>query len=227
MTSPPKAAIGRPRVWAAGALSTVLLVACAAGLDPSASRPNVSATDAPLETDTPAASARPFRVTGATGPYVEGGLEYFEWLAGCAAENGEVIEVIYGNPPAVEWNSGSARTQRVVDQCREAGLTGGWVIPSPFDGSAEANRLLYLLWIPVYECLRDNGYPTVAPPSEDTFVDQGSQVWNPYAGMRGAPLVVADPDTASGEDIAQLEAQELCGASAEALYEQQLAEEGG
>lgn len=45
---------------------------------------------------------------------------------------------------------------------------------------------------------------------------------NPYVAMSGAPLVVADPDAAASDDREQLEAQELCGASAATLYSEEI-----
>lgn len=187
------------------------------------------ALDGTPETSTPPASVTsesiPFEVTPPADTFVEGGIEFVEWLVACAAENGEVVEPIYGTAPAVQWTGTRARTREIVEQCRQTGLAEGWIIPSPFDGSTEGNRLMYRLWIPVYECLRDKGYPTIEPPSEEAFVDQGSELWNPYAAMAGAPLVVADPDAASAADLRQLEAQELCGASAEVLYQEELEEQ--
>lgn len=193
-----------------------------------------SSVAVPSTSELPPGSASPpesgnsseFQARAPADRFVEGGIEYFEWLTSCAAENGEAIEVIYGNPPAVQWDS-SPRTDEIVQRCREMGLSEGWIIPTPFDGSAEGNRLMYRLWIPVHECLKANGFPTVEPPSEQTFIDQGSQSWNPYAAMRGAPLVVADPSAASADDTAQLQAQELCGASAEALYQDELEQQEG
>ena len=224
-----------PATWSASVLALTIALAsgCAGPAVPSKTNgaaPPASTTGPATPTAPPARTPDEFHVTAPGAPVVEGGLEFVEWLVGCAAENGEVIEVIYGNPPAIQWTSTRARTEQVVEFCHQSGLEDGWIIPSPFDGSADGNRLMYRLWLPVHECLRANGYPTVDPPSEEAFVDQGSQLWNPYAGFTtGAPLVVSDPEAASGEELRQLEAQAECGASAESLYQEEVREqeEGG
>lgn len=225
---------GIAREAAGLAALAVVMVACSSTVAPSTTveaeppdRTPASSTAAgssPL----PSSTTAPFHAPGPGESFVEGSIEHIEWLVQCAAENGEAVQAVYGNPPAVEWSGTSLRTEQIVNQCSDAGMDAGWIIPSPFDGSAEGNRLMYRLWLPVHECLVANRYPSVEPPSEEAFIDQGSQLWNPYAGFpSGAPLVVANAATASADERRQLEAQDECGASAAALYQEQLEEEGG
>lgn len=158
--------------WLVVATFCLLTAACAG---PSA-QPTLSASRVAASGSTQASPPADFQATAPTDPHVEGTVEFVEWLVTCAAENGEVVEPIYGDPPAIRWTGSRARTELIVDQCRETALTEGWIIPSPFDGSAEGNRLMYRLWIPVHECLREHGYPTEEPPSEEAFIDQGSEL---------------------------------------------------
>lgn len=208
----------RPR----GLMLIAVLVSACGGSGPE----GATTTDPSSPSSSSAASVTtPFQAIAPADLYVQGGVEYYEWLAGCATENGAVVEVDYGNPPGVGWTT-NPRTAEIVARCRETALAEGWIIASPFDGSAEGNRLMYRLWMPVHECLASNGYPTVDPPSEQAFVDQGSELWNPYAGFAvGTPLSVADPATARPGELEQLEAQELCGASAAILYQEEIGEQ--
>lgn len=154
---------------------------------------------------------------------VEGTIDFWELVVVCAAHAGEHLEVVYGDPPGVRTDSGTARSDQVIEQCIEMGRAQEWIVPSPFDGSEDANRLLYRLWVEVHQCLEANGYPTEPPPSEDAFAEEGSDLWNPYAAMGGAPLV-ASGDQLNPSDSEQLEAQATCGADANTLYQQRLRE---
>jgi hypothetical protein len=151
--------------------------------------------------------------------FILGTLESWEWMVSCGAANGEAMEII-GDPPNLRWQT-NPRTARVFDACSEAAFAMGWGMASPFDGSPASNRLLYFLWLEVYECLRDNGYPTVDPPSEDAFIERGAPLWNPYSGMTGLPVGVADRSFASPREREQLAAQELCGTFGETMLQQQ------
>lgn len=159
-----------------------------------------------------------------SGPLVEGSVDQLNWLVSCIEANGQVVEVISVDPPGFSFISSGV--EPVLEHCNQVADANGWFTPSPFDGSETGNRLLYGFWIRIHECLADHGYPTVQPPSEDAFVDQGPELWNPYAGMTGLPLVVRDPATASGAERQQLEAQQVCGASAEQMYAESLQEPG-
>lgn len=158
-------------------------------------------------------------------PWVEGTLEFWEWIASCAGENGEAVQTNrYRSSPALGTQDGTLRTRRVVAACWRVSLDSGWVIPTPFDGSAEGNRMLYSVWVAVYDCLVENEYPTVPPPSEDVFVERGAVSWNPYAGMPGfgLPVIALPHSQLSDRDRRQLVAQELCGATAEVIYQEEL-----
>lgn len=221
-------------VLGAGIL-VVGVVACGTSSGPSTTTPTslssssvTSPTSQPVTTDlTPGTTTAPVVSPIAPpgdGPFVEGTIEFFDWIVGCAAENGEIAEITYADPPAI--SSTGDRAARVVAACWEKATAQDWVIPSPFDGSAEANRLLYRLWLDVHECLTANGYPTAAPPSEEAFIEQGSDLWNPYAAMgSGRPLVVTGEGSPSGDSV-QLEAQEQCGADPNSLYQKELQDAG-
>jgi hypothetical protein len=157
------------------------------------------------------------------GPYVEGTIDFWEFVVACAAQAGVHLEVIDGDPPGVKTDSATSRTDQVIERCLQVGRDQEWIVSSPFDGSQEANRLLYLLWLDVHQCLEANGYSTKPPPSEDAFAEQGSDLWNPYAAMSGAPLVIAGDQSNPG-DTQQLEAQATCGADPNTLYQQHLQE---
>lgn len=169
----------RLRAWRTVFLTGVLVVsvvACGTSSGPSTTTPTslssssvTSPTSPSATTDvTPGTTTAPVVSPIAPpgdGPFVEGTIEFFEWIVGCAAVNGEVAEIAYGDPPAI--SSTGDRAARVVAACWEEATAQDWVIPSPFDGSAEANRLLYFLWLEVHECLtakhgdtRELGKPT-------------------------------------------------------------------
>lgn len=155
--------------------------------------------------------------------FVEGSVEYYEWVGECAELMG-VDLVVSVSPPAI-FPSGTSSTQRdgqVVEACLSAAEEQAWFVQYPFDGSIAANRLQYQLELEIYECLRANGFPTIDPPSEDAYVS-GSVEWSAYAAIGlGAPLYVSphlDPPPGSAE---QLEAQDLCGASLAVLYQDRI-----
>lgn len=152
--------------------------------------------------------------------FILGTLESFEWTARCGAENGEFLEVRPGDPPSLGWET-NPRTQRVVDACWEASVVMTWGLMLPVDNSPEVNRLTYPLWLEVHQCLLENGYPTVEPPSEDAFAEGGSRLWNPYAGMTGLPFAGSAVTQLQRE---QLAAQELCGVTAVAKLQQRASE---
>jgi hypothetical protein len=152
--------------------------------------------------------------------FVLGTIEYFQWVQNCAELAGESIRVEL-SPPAVFWTTGT-RTNAVVDACSAAAQEQEWLVPYPFDGSVEGNRLEYQLQLGVYECLRSNGYPTVDPPSEEAFV-AGEADWNAYAAMgQGVPLYTnGDPAPGASE---QLDAQRMCGSDLATLYQERVIE---
>lgn len=152
--------------------------------------------------------------------FVEGSVEYFEWVRQCGGLLG--VDLTVGVSPPALFPTSENSTQRdgqVVEACLAVAEEQPWFVGYPFDGSAEANRLQYQFELEIYECLRANGYPTVDPPSEDAYVS-GEADWGAYAAMgRGVPLYVnpnMDPPPGSAE---QLEAQQLCGASLAAIYQ--------
>lgn len=159
-------------------------------------------------------------------PIVEFGFEYFEFVQACAGQNGQHIDLLVGKP-GYSYQGGTQRTRDVVEACMAAASAEDWVTPYPFLGSEESNRVLYGLWIGVHECLVENGYPTVEPPSEDAFAEGGSDLWNPYRAMLGAPTSGGGADSQPEGVVRQLEAQELCGADPGVLYQQELQNASG
>jgi hypothetical protein len=223
----------RARRCVAGAV--LLLITGACDNDTSASGDHTSTSVIPTSTTVFATTSLPEDSIPDTttvdfeppagGPFVAGAVEFWEFVAACAAQSGAAVNVIYSVPPAVEWTDPTGRTSEVVDRCIEIAETQDWIVPNPFDGSAEGNRLMYRLWLQVYDCLNAHGYPTKQPPSEDAFVEN-PDLWNPYAAMIGSPLIVAADDAAPG-DATQLEAQRICGADAATLYQRELQEQAG
>jgi hypothetical protein len=213
---------------AVGLLAGLVLGACGS----SAADPDVAAPSPTVPVQEPATTSGSSGFTatppGAVGEFVEGSIEFLEWWVGCVAENGHVVEVMYGDPPGL--NIVSSGAGRIADRCLETALEEGWFIRSPFDDSAEGNRILYPLYLQVHECLQEHGYPTVDPPSEEAFVEQGEGLWNPYAAFAyGMPVAVRHDGPFLPSTVYQMEAQELCGASREILYQKKLQEqqEGG
>ena len=156
--------------------------------------------------------------------FVEGSVEYMQWVGRCAELLGANVAVTV-SPPAIFAAEGPTiqRDGQVVQACLAAAEAQPWFVRYPFDGSMEANRLQYRFELEIYQCLAANGYPTLEPPSEDAYVS-GEADWSAYAamGFGGVPLYVnpfLDPPPGSAE---RLEAQELCGASLAVLYQDEI-----
>lgn len=161
---------------------------------------------------------------------VQDSIAYLEYVAECARQAGVQVDVIAtANPGLAPRRPSTPRDSEVVGRCLELPGEKGWLIPSPFDGSDEGNRLLYAIRVDIYDCLVANGYPTVEPPSQELFVEEGESAWNPYEGMFGDKLFVSPNATGDipPEIQRQLEAQELCGASENEIYAQRLAQGDG
>jgi hypothetical protein len=108
----------------------------------------------------------------------------------------------------------------VNEVCYQAPIEQGWVLPAPFTGE-EGLRLRYRLWLITHQCLLENGYPTVDPPAEDTFVSEGGSNWHPYGALPVPGLLVITTDRqVSDAERAQLEIQAACPAHlADLLWE--------
>lgn len=155
--------------------------------------------------------------------FVEGSVEYFAWVGDCAQRLG-VRVIVTTSPPSIYPDGGGAtrRDGQVIEACLDAAEEQPWFVRYPFDGSEDANRLRYRFELEIHECLRTNGYPTVDPPSEATFVS-GESDWSAYAGFPlGTPLYVNPSMGAAPGSSQQLEAQEVCGASLAVLYQDQV-----
>lgn len=155
---------------------------------------------------------------------VLGTIEYFEWVAECARRAGESVSVS-DSPPTLSTKRNS-RTIAVLDACHAAAEEQPWFVPYPFDGSEEANRLEYRLYLEVHECLLVHGYPTVEPPSEETYVAEGSSVWHPFDAMPFRQLSVGDEAPPPGSSD-QLEAQRRCAGDLATLYQEHVIDTDG
>lgn len=110
------------------ALTIALVSGCIAPVasDPPAVEPTSASQAVASQSALPTAML----ITPPADRYVVGGLEYFEWLVACAAENGEVVRLDDGDPPGIGWTTNS-RTERIVNQCRETAEDEGWSFRIP------------------------------------------------------------------------------------------------
>lgn len=131
-------------------------------------------------------------------------------------DNGEVGELSDTDPPFVEAVSPAAGA--VGDYCLQVAKENEWFISSPFDGSDEGNRLMFEGYLGIHECLKEHGYPTAEPPSEEAFIDEPFSLWNPYAGFPMGGSVAGDPAVLNPQKLYQMEAQKTCGASVNDAY---------
>lgn len=155
---------------------------------------------------------------------VEGSLEYFRWVARCAEALGTVV-VVGTSPPAMYAGEGPSnrRDDLVRSACSDATYDQPWFVPYPFDGSARARAVEYDLNLQIHQCLEENGYPTVEPPSKEAYV--AGHEWRPYGAMgSGFPLYISPLLDNPPGSSQQLEAQERCGASLAEIYQQQIIE---
>lgn len=242
---------GHPTLWQAAALLALAMTACTGGLaEPDVTDGSLALTGSPTPITAPAVDVPVTTVPLVVDPnvdpvlgfvppipaepIVEHSLGYLEYVAECVRAAGYQVELVATANPGLVWKGSSTpRRREVGGRCKELPEEKGWLIPSPFDGGDEGNRLLYDIRVEIYDCLVANGYPTVEPPSEEVFVEEGETSWNPYEGMIGDKLFV-DPNTnwgptgtMPGDVKRQLRAQELCGASETDIYVQRLAQGDG
>ncbi len=167
-------------------------------------------------------------------PFVQNSWDHIYYLKACMEAAGYAVEIIPGaNPAAASDAPPTPRGNEVAERClyglpRER----GWMVPTPFDGSEAGNRLLYEIQREFHDCLVEHDYPTVEPPSEEAFVEEGASLWNPFDAMMGSELAAA-PDADHGPSgtmppmvALQLEAQDQCGASPVEIYAQRLRDRG-
>jgi hypothetical protein len=166
-------------------------------------------------------------------PFVEYSYRWTEYVAQCSAAAGFEFKLIGGAAPQLSFvGTVTPRREEVLTRCQEITHERGWVIPNPFDGSSEANGILYDIWVDIHDCMVDNGYPTTDPPSRDAFIEEGQTLWTPWEKMYNSVLYV-DPESDWGPsgtmppgDRLQYEAQQACGGVANEIYDQQLQEQG-
>lgn len=248
--TPPRFSWGAPPMrsghstrWLAAAMLALAATACTGGLaEPDATNGSLAVSAPPtsitaLAVDVTETSA-PLVVDPNVDPVlgvvppepaellVQDSIAHLEYVAECSRQAGVQVDVVAAaNPGLAPRGPSTPRDSEVVGRCLELPGERGWLIPSPFDGTDDANRLLYDIWLEIHDCLVANGYPTTEPPSEEVFVEEGGTGWNPYKGMIGDKLFVSPnaPGQVPEEVKRQLEAQELCGASENEIYAQRIA----
>ncbi len=161
-------------------------------------------------------------------PFVEYSYRWFEYIAECGEAAGLTFRVIdTAAPHMIQDGPDSPRWPLVKDRCELIAQQREWAIPDPFDGSAEANALLYGIFVDIHDCMVENGYPTTDPPSEDAFIAEGEALWTPWEEMFNS-VFYGDPDEQmSSSGRLQYEAQETCGGLPNEVYDEQLQEQGG
>ena len=153
-------------------------------------------------------------------PPPAGGLEFFEWGKWCMGQLGFAVEVLNepGQDPTLFAANITQPRQHDGAQraCLHIVVDRGLFVPLP--STEDEIRRLYRAYLIVQECLRDHGYPTVDPPSEDVFVDtwfngDPRDRWHPYAAtpFGGSLSVVPGAEgNAPPEVSAQLRMQTAC-----------------
>lgn len=68
------------------------------------------------------------------------------------------------------------------DRCVESLIDQG-LVPAPAELTEEQQRDRYDALVVVAACLETLGYTISAPPSVDSFVDSGGEVWHPYLDL--------------------------------------------
>lgn len=160
-------------------------------------------------------------------PFVEYSYRWMEYQAQCSEAAGFVYRVIDTAAPHLILSSpDSPRRQMVSNRCEAIARERGWVIPHPFDGSPEANALLYDIFVDIHDCMVEHGYPTTDPPSKEAFIEEGETLWTPWEEMFNSVLYMDPEESMPGNARLQYEAQETCGGLPNEVYDEQLQEQG-
>jgi len=229
------------RHLAGAALAIVVLAACAADTTELEGSPSTTTEAAPGAGATTAALAGVDAVLGIVPPepnevpFVQDSWDHLRYFKRCMDAAGYAVELIPGgNPAAASDHPSTPRSNEVSERClRTLPQERGWVVPTPFDGSEAGNRLLYEIQMEIHSCLVEHGYPTVDPPTEQAFIEEGATLWHPFDAMIGSELTVhpdADPGPSGSVPpmvTLQLEAQDQCGASPAEVYAQRLRDGDG
>jgi hypothetical protein len=160
-------------------------------------------------------------------PFVKYSYRWIEYQAQCAAGAGIIYRIVDSAAPFLSY-AGTDEQRRIVvsNRCEAIAQERGWAIPNPFDGSAEANALLYDIYVDIHDCMVEHGYPTTDPPSKDAFIEEGEALWTPWEEMFNSVFYVDPDEQMSPSDRLQYEAQEACGGLPNEIYDQQLQEQG-
>lgn len=206
----------------------VLAVFSAACSAPNPTTPSDDSTTTTIDPLVPGATLESgFTASPPSERWVEGTLEFNEWLVTCAEEHGEVVTLMEGLISGALPNTDRGRD--IVQDCWDLAIQAGWAIQIPT--GEEGQRLEYRLLIEVHECMVEAGYPTVEPPTEDAWVDAGmtgqSGRWNPYRALGGAPMLFMGGGPHTHRDMLNLRAQEECGGYMPELYQAHLRRQDG
>ena len=159
-------------------------------------------------------------------PFVKYSYRWVEYIAECAEAAGFVYQIIDTAAPHLSYAGPDyVRASNASDRCEAIAHREGWVIPNPFDGSAEANALLYDVYVDIHDCMVEHGYPTTDPPSRDAFVEEGEALWTPWEEMFNSVFYVDPDEQMSPSGRLQYEAQETCGGLPNEVYDEQLQEQ--
>jgi len=120
-----------------------------------------------------------------------GSPEHLHYVESCVESAGFSVTVehqaISANPPPEQ----AAYFQEVLAHCEAAAVSSGLV--AQIDEPSEAELAAwYAAFTITYQCLVDHGYPTSAPPSEDSYIEAGGRNWHPYDTIRDIAAAEAE-----------------------------------
>jgi hypothetical protein len=120
-----------------------------------------------------------------------GSPEHLEFLANCIESAGFSVEIVDGGLSAEVQPAQAAHYDDAQSQCEQAAISSGLVaeIDDPTDEELAAWYQAHQL---TQQCLIEKGYPTVDPPSEDSYIEAGGRNWHPYDAIVNTTDVEAD-----------------------------------
>ena len=143
-----------------------------------------------------------------------------------AYQDGDVNVIKAAVPPAQQEQYVEAR-----EACRLRAIDLGLIRPIGAPTEADLTQRYRAYTEIVQPCLVAHGYPTVEPPSLDSFIDAEGKNWHPYDAIPYATLIAPLPDEPlnprlAAELAARRELRETCPADLTTLLPQ-LGEESG
>jgi hypothetical protein len=135
-------------------------------------------------------------VLGETGMVPYGSVEHLNYMATCIESAGFDAEIEDGGI-SVQAGAQASLYVDVRTKCEQAAVDSGLVRPlePPDDRELAAQYDAFML---TYECMVREGYPVSAPPSKDSYVESGGQVWHPYGLVGGDPSTI---ETVCPQDV--------------------------